>query len=489
VRILIASEDKTLGEYLNNQGHETKTIFVNDIAVYATQHFSAEVVIYFTSVVKTENHEDVIKALCSSGKRVILVAEKDDPIRAFAAALGVTDLMSLPVEPADVLHRLENPASKEEAAETMRQVQMSPLRGQEQDEKKQKLRLPKIPLWGRKKEADSKQTAGKPAANQPDGEKPELVAVEKALVPAIEAEIETESPKAAVPEPLNRRTAGISRWLSRKTVTIQSKNKAKYKQDSPLSYQEEKCTGEPTALQTQSDVTGDSCRDILTGCYNRRYLTEVCTLYGLYSVVFIDLDGFKLVNDILGHDAGDKVLSAFGRTLEENLKGQDIAVRWGGDEFVLVLPETAPRDAEAVVENLRAAWDKAAPYMGSLRVGFSAGISSGKNISGLQEAIKEADRLMYSDKKVRKMREAWGPPKTNLPVMPELPESIRLAAKKGMVLAVNVIAVAGLVSAVVWTSDYILRLFGGYSPYLHEAVRVVEWFWKMVYTGLTGRVA
>lgn len=87
----------------------------------------------------------------------------------------------------------------------------------------------------------------------------------------------------------------------------------------------------------------------MTGCYTRRHLTEKFVSTGVYSVVFIDLDNFKPVNDLLGHEAGDRVLAAFGEMLNRNLKGKDVAVRWGGDEFVLILPETSRTGAERVV--------------------------------------------------------------------------------------------------------------------------------------------
>ncbi|OPX94983.1 MAG: Response regulator PleD [Pelotomaculum sp. PtaB.Bin104] len=134
-------------------------------------------------------------------------------------------------------------------------------------------------------------------------------------------------------------------------------------------------------------------RDTLTECYTRRYLTEQFSCSGHYAVVFIDLDNFKPVNDILGHEAGDRVLAAFGKMLVENLKGCDVAVRWGGDEFVLVLPETTPAEAERVVENLRAAWGKAAPDTGNLKVGFSAVISAGEEVVG-----NEVDSKKITDK-------------------------------------------------------------------------------------------
>jgi diguanylate cyclase (GGDEF)-like protein len=91
-----------------------------------------------------------------------------------------------------------------------------------------------------------------------------------------------------------------------------------------------------------------------------------------------DLDKFKPINDILGHAAGDHVLATFGRVLMANLKGQDVAVRYGGDEFLLILPNTSPKGAERVVSNLRAAWERDAPDTGNLKVGFRQGLPQGK---------------------------------------------------------------------------------------------------------------
>ncbi len=156
------------------------------------------------------------------------------------------------------------------------------------------------------------------------------------------------------------------------------------------------CPGQTQEVQLKP--ADESCRDALTGCYTRRYLENV-TLDSPYSVVFVDLDSFKSVNDILGHAAGDKVLAAFGKMLVENLKGRDLAVRWGGDEFVLVLPETQPENAEMVTERLRGEWKKAAPDAGNLEVGFSYGIGFGRKAEELQVAIKAAGRAMYFRKR------------------------------------------------------------------------------------------
>ena len=246
---------------------------------------------------------------------------------------------------------------------------------------------------------------------------------------------------------------------------------------SPVNFRPEEPKEQNTRVREQD-------KDTLTGCYTRRYLQDHCPK-GLFTVVFIDLDNFKPVNDILGHETGDLVLAAFGKMLVENLKGQDTAVRWGGDEFVLILPETASGDAEAVVENLRAAWEKSAPCTGSLKVGFSAGVSSG--MDDLQKALSEADRLMYSEKKVRKMREARRAQNVcgHEEILSLVGGNTWLGVKNGIIFALNIIMVIVAVSAVVWTADYAVNFVGGHSPYLHEAAKFVKWFWEILFISTT----
>ena len=77
-----------------------------------------------------------------------------------------------------------------------------------------------------------------------------------------------------------------------------------------------------------------------------------------FSVVLIDLDKFKQVNDTYGHQVGDEVLQETGRILRENTRKADTAGRWGGEEFILVCPETDIKAAEKLAENLRQVIEK-----------------------------------------------------------------------------------------------------------------------------------
>jgi diguanylate cyclase (GGDEF)-like protein len=101
--------------------------------------------------------------------------------------------------------------------------------------------------------------------------------------------------------------------------------------------------------------------DALTGLYNRRYLYERlgselrrAQRYNRpLSVILVDLDHFKGVNDEYGHQHGDVVLARFGRLLVESLREPDVPCRYGGEEFAVILPETGPEQAMAVAEKLR----------------------------------------------------------------------------------------------------------------------------------------
>ncbi len=103
--------------------------------------------------------------------------------------------------------------------------------------------------------------------------------------------------------------------------------------------------------------------DPLTNLYNRRFFTEVIEaelhrssrFRSYVSLLVVDIDHFKKVNDIYGHQAGDRVLSAVAEKLREGLRTYDIASRYGGEEFVLVLPNTPLDKAMEVAERLRKA--------------------------------------------------------------------------------------------------------------------------------------
>lgn len=151
-----------------------------------------------------------------------------------------------------------------------------------------------------------------------------------------------------------------------------------------------------------------SLRDPLTGCLNRRAFTERVGLELVEiggCVVVADLDNLKRVNDRYGHSAGDALLQYFAANLRTALRASDSLYRWGGDEFLLLLPEG---ESESVLPRL-AAHLKAVPPCELSRdvhvtVEASIGAADFRNGGDFREAIHAADREMYRQKRVRKNR-------------------------------------------------------------------------------------
>ena len=146
-------------------------------------------------------------------------------------------------------------------------------------------------------------------------------------------------------------------------------------------------------------------RDQLTGLLNRRGLVARAEqLPGTLGVVFCDLDGFKGVNDTLGHAAGDELLEKVARRLEQGLPEHGVLGRMGGDEFVLVLPD-APADELAEVGR-RIEVEIGRPFLleaGMARIGVSIGTAfAAPGERDLDELLSKADQLMYEVKRTRK---------------------------------------------------------------------------------------
>ena len=152
-------------------------------------------------------------------------------------------------------------------------------------------------------------------------------------------------------------------------------------------------------------------RDPLTGLHNRRAFTErlseECarnrrTPGRTFSVVLIDLDDFKNVNDTLGHAEGDRVLVAVARFLERNTRVVDVCCRIGGDEFAVVLPDTDEEGRKAVVDRLRHAVRPAIDGK-TERIGLSVGVATcPPEIPDADRVVAAADKAMYRDKERRK---------------------------------------------------------------------------------------
>jgi diguanylate cyclase (GGDEF)-like protein len=154
--------------------------------------------------------------------------------------------------------------------------------------------------------------------------------------------------------------------------------------------------------------------DDLTRLFNSRYLNlylgreiKRCKRHGIpLSVIFLDLDGFKGINDQYGHLAGSGTLTEVGKILAEGVRESDILARYGGDEFVVVLPETPASGALVIAERLRRAIEEhrfLAPQGIAARISASFGISTYPDHALSPEGlIQKADQAMYRVKEREK---------------------------------------------------------------------------------------
>jgi len=169
-------------------------------------------------------------------------------------------------------------------------------------------------------------------------------------------------------------------------------------------------------ITSQADLREQAIRDPLTGLFNRHYFNSIIaselTRSDRYkrplSLMMIDIDDFRAVNNTLGHLRGDDVLQRVARMLERNVRDSDRIIRYGGDEFLIFMPETGSDEASLhIAHRLREGigsvlLDTDADERG-LVLGLSIGICSrqpGEN-NTMAEILEEVDRRMYADKRTR----------------------------------------------------------------------------------------
>lgn len=142
--------------------------------------------------------------------------------------------------------------------------------------------------------------------------------------------------------------------------------------------------------------------DVLTGLYNRRFFEGIMKRSKeeketSYSVAMLDVDDFKKINDTYGHETGDKVLAAVSKCIEASLPENAVAVRWGGEEFVLYLPQVDSAQALDVLNDFRAKLSEQEIYHKGNRVVITAtiGLCTGESIADYEEYIRQADEKLY----------------------------------------------------------------------------------------------
>lgn len=161
-------------------------------------------------------------------------------------------------------------------------------------------------------------------------------------------------------------------------------------------------------LDLQISLEKESKTDYLTGFYNRKNFLDIAESEFSrskrnntnLSFIFCDIDHFKKINDIYGHDAGDDVLKRFSTLIRENIRTYDIVWRWGGEEFLILLPETNCAGAEDVAEKLRAIIDNTFFLYGQKKVHttVSFGVAEISKTEKINDLLIRLDQLLYKAK-------------------------------------------------------------------------------------------
>ncbi|MGE4049881.1 MAG: diguanylate cyclase, partial [Piscinibacter sp.] len=159
-------------------------------------------------------------------------------------------------------------------------------------------------------------------------------------------------------------------------------------------------------------------RDELTGLANRRHMAalieaerERCAAHGSrFCLAVLDIDRFKRINDTHGHPVGDRVLEVFAQEALAAIREADVLARWGGEEFMLMLPDTRLTAARLGLERLRTRVEALRVAHGSGELGFtlSAGLVEYTPGEPLVEAIARADRALYQAKQQGRNRVVAG---------------------------------------------------------------------------------
>lgn len=153
-------------------------------------------------------------------------------------------------------------------------------------------------------------------------------------------------------------------------------------------------------------------RDHLTGLGNRALLEEVMQHLHVkqqrekthsHAIMILDLDGFKTVNDVYGHYQGDEILKHFACLLRDIVRDSDQVFRFGGDEFIIVMEDTSPHQAEEVYGRIREA-TLADSLISQFAISTSAGTAQLECFNDVQQTLEEADQFLYQAKRKGKNR-------------------------------------------------------------------------------------
>lgn len=155
----------------------------------------------------------------------------------------------------------------------------------------------------------------------------------------------------------------------------------------------------------------ESVRDPMTGVYNRRFFQQRAAEWNMQAsrqraVLYLDIDHFKSINDRFGHELGDAVIVQVAQVARRTLRKRDWIFRFGGEEFVCVLPDTGLEDAVATAERLRQAFQAMTGQVLGRPVGgtISIGVAASGEARDIEQLLAVADRRLYAAKETGRNR-------------------------------------------------------------------------------------
>ena len=152
----------------------------------------------------------------------------------------------------------------------------------------------------------------------------------------------------------------------------------------------------------QEEVLYLSCHDSLTGLYNRRFVMEELKRLDIagqlpLSIIIGDVNGLKLTNDAFGHAEGDKLLQKIASILKACCQEEDIVARWGGDEFLILLPKTPAKAARGMIQRMKSSFSQKSE--GRMQISVSLGYAVKETVQdALKDVLNKAEQWMYHKK-------------------------------------------------------------------------------------------
>jgi len=158
----------------------------------------------------------------------------------------------------------------------------------------------------------------------------------------------------------------------------------------------------------------ENCRkaltDAVTGLYNRNYWEQIISGVTFqprtqnFSLILIDIDNLKEINDNYGHMIGDKAIKIVAKAIKRSIRKEDLGIRYGGDEFMILFNNQDNKAADKVIERIRKEINEIAAEHG-MKMQISAGVACHDCLRDMEDIIKMADRDLYKEKQMKKSKE------------------------------------------------------------------------------------